>query len=268
MKASTKMRKMQDEASAPRTLSGTTARRPYVFLLMGQSNMSGRGRAAEVPELGHLDVLMWRDGRWTVAEEPLHTDKPERCGIGLGMSFAVQLVRTTGLAPIGLVPCAVGGSPLKRWMPGKDLYERAVKEAKAALEQGTLGGFLWHQGEHDSCIEEMADSYGERLAVMISGLRKKMDAAEAPFIAGELGPFLSEYSGAAYSDVVNRHLRELETRVTGYACASADGMTDNGDALHFDAKSLREFGIRYADAFRSRFVKKPLAAPSRRTRSV
>jgi len=231
-----------------------TLREPHVFLLMGQSNMSGRGRADEVSALGHPDILMWRDGRWMVAEEPLHTDKPERCGIGLGISFAVELTSKTGLAPIGLVPCAAGGSPLKRWMPGEDLYECAVKEARAALEQGTLAGFLWHQGEHDSCIKEMADSYAERLAVMISSLRKELDAAEVPFIAGELGPFLRDFSGAAHFEAVNRHLRDLETRVPGYTCVSADGMTDNGDSLHFNAKSLREFGIRYADALRSRFA--------------
>jgi hypothetical protein len=218
---------------------------------MGQSNMSGRGRAAEVPELEHPDILMWRDERWTVAKEPLHTDKPERCGIGLGMSFAVELVRKTNLTPIGLVPCAVGGSPLRRWMPGEDLYEQAVKQARAALEEGALAGFLWHQGEHDACGEEMAATYGQRLAVMIAGLRADLDAPDVPFIAGELGPFLSGFSKTAHFSAVNRHLRELGTRVTGYACVRADGMTDNGDSLHFDAKSLREFGIRYADAFRS-----------------
>jgi hypothetical protein len=245
-----------------------TLRKPYVFILMGQSNMSGRGKATDVPALGHPDILMWRDGQWTVAKEPLHRDKPERCGIGLGMSFAVELVSKSDLAPIGLIPCAVGGSPLKRWMPGADLYEQAVAQARVGLKQGTLAGFLWHQGEHDSCFEEMADSYGERLAIMISSLRKELDATEIPFIAGELGPFLRAYSGTAHFNVVNRHLSELESSVTNYTCISAEDMTDNGDALHFNAKSLREFGIRYATAFRSRFLERALDEPSRRDRSA
>lgn len=44
-------------------------------------------------------------------------------------------------------------------------------------------------------------------------------------------------------------LKELENSLAAYACASAEGMKDNGDALHFSSAALREFGIRYAKRF-------------------
>lgn len=220
-----------------------------IFILMGQSNMSGRGDLSEVPALRHPDVFMWRHGQWMAAEEPLHTDKPQMVGVGLGMRFAIEVMNRTGLSPIGLVPCAVGGSPLRRWMPGEDLYEGALKESVDALQYGNLAGFLWHQGEHDACGAEMAATYAERLAAMITCLRTALGRADAPFMAGEIGHFLKDFEKTTHYELINRTLRDLGKHVPGYLCVSADGLTDKGDSLHFNAASLREFGIRYARAF-------------------
>jgi len=112
-----------------------------IFLLIGQSNMAGRGRFDEVSTLRDPQVSMFQDGRWTVAEEPLHTDKPIIAGVGLGMSFAVELLTRAHPTPIGLVPCAVGGTQLSRWMPGADLYENAVSITRLALSNPSFA--LW-----------------------------------------------------------------------------------------------------------------------------
>lgn len=220
-----------------------------IFLLMGQSNMAGRGHLSEVPDLSHPDILMFRDGRWIAAKEPLHTDKPAVAGAGLGMGFAVELLHCRAMRPVGLVPCAVGGTPLSRWMPGGDLYANAVSQARQALAGGVLKGVLWHQGETDSGNTDDANRYGQRLESMISRLRLDLEAEAVPVITGELGQFLEHYSTPLLHKVINRQLGELEGRVSYYACVSAAGLTDNGDALHFNAASLREFGRRYADAY-------------------
>jgi len=220
-----------------------------VFLLIGQSNMAGRGKLDDVPELMHPQVFMFREGRWLPAREPLHTDKPHVAGVGLGMSFALALAEKTGIAPLGLVPCAVGGTPLNQWMPGADLYKNAVTTVKSALVHGTLAGVLWHQGEGDSHNQDDAASYGPRLAKMIQQLRADLSAESVPVIAGELGFFLQHHGGCDYFDLVNEQLREVENIVPGYSCVSARGMQDNGDSVHFNAESLREFGRRYAQKF-------------------
>ncbi len=220
-----------------------------VFLLIGQSNMAGRGKLEDVRRLMHPQVFMFREGSWLPAVEPLHTDKPKIAGVGLGMSFALELIEKAGIAPIGLVPCAVGGTPLSRWMPGADLYENAVRTVKSALVHGRLAGVLWHQGEGDSGRHDEAMSYGQRLAKMIQQLRTDLSAESVPVIAGELGPFLQHHGGCGFFELVNTQLREVENSVPGYSCVSARGMQDNGDSLHFNAESLREFGIRYAQSF-------------------
>lgn len=220
-----------------------------IFLLMGQSNMSGRGRLDEVPVLSHPSVHMFREDAWVPAVEPLHTDKPEMAGVGLGMSFAIKLMETSGLNAVGLVPCAVGGTPLSRWMPGADLYVNAVAVAKRALEGGTLRGVLWHQGEHDAGRQDDSASYGDRFREMIRSLRAELGDEGLPVVAGELGDFLEKRERLKFFGVVNRQLRELEHRLPGYACASAAGLVDDGGLLHFDARSLREFGERYAKVY-------------------
>lgn len=220
-----------------------------VFLLIGQSNMAGRGRLGEVPALRDPRVSMFRDGCWMPATEPLHTDKPAIAGVGLGMSFAAELVARASVTPIGLVPCAVGGTALSCWMSGADLYKRAVALTQQALSQGQLRGILWHQGEGDADTAEDANSYGRRFQQMIGGLRLRLSAADVPVIAGELGTFLQSRTDCNYFNVVNRQLRELVGRLPAYGCASADGLTDNGDSLHFNSVSLREFGRRYAHKY-------------------
>lgn len=220
-----------------------------IFLLIGQSNMAGRGNMDEVPELKHPQIFMFRDGQWVKAVEPLHTDKPRIAGVGLGMSFANHLIEEAGLVPIGFVPCAVGGTPLSRWMPGADLYENAVEIAKSALDHGILKGILWHQGEGDSNSLEDAESYGDRFSKMIESLRSEFSAESVPVISGELGRFLEKRDGCNYFKLVNKKLNELENKIPNYACTSSEGLNDKGDNLHFNAASLREFGVRYSEKF-------------------
>jgi hypothetical protein len=214
-----------------------------IFLLIGQSNMAGRGRLDEVEVLRDPRILVFRQGQWMTAAEPLHTDKAE-AGIGIGMSFAVEVLRSRGVS-IGLVPCAVGGTPLSRWMPGEDIYENAVSVTRSALSKGTLRGILWHQGEGDSANMDDAKSYGQRFQLMIRYLRSTLSVPGVPVIAGELGTFLP----IAHSGLVNQQLRELEEYLPAYACVTSKGLTDKGDRVHFDSKSLREFGIRYAKKY-------------------
>ena len=217
-----------------------------VFLLIGQSNMAGRGRLGEVAPLVDDRVLMYREGQWVKAKEPLHTDKPERAGVGLGMSFAIELLKVRPGVRIGLVPCAVGGTPLSRWVPGADLYENAVAVCREALAEGKLKGILWHQGESDSGSGEDAGSYGVRFRAMIESLRRQFNSPGVPVVAGELGEFIKDRDEFGYFDTVNRQLREMEGEVPVYGCVSSEGLGDNGDMAHFNAAALREFGVRYA----------------------
>jgi len=220
-----------------------------VFLLIGQSNMAGRGVMGEVSALRHSSVFMFREGQWIAAEEPLHTDKPEIAGVGLGMTFALEVLEAYPSGSVGLVPAAVGGTPLSRWMPGADLYCDAVAAAKEALTAGELKGVLWHQGEGDSHCRQDAESYGQRFGEIIAALRAELNASNIPFVAGELGEFLQDFEGCDFFRMVNRQLNGLGKTIPHYGCVSSAGLKDKGDHVHFDSASLREFGKRYAHEY-------------------
>ncbi len=219
-----------------------------LFLLIGQSNMCGRGFLTTVEPLKDPRISMFRVGRWSEAREPLFVDK-ETAGIGPGMSFALRLLRDGPEAKIGLLPCAFGGTKLHMWAPGADLYDHAVAITRIALKQGRLKGILWHQGEGDSGVPERAATYGETFEAMIAKLREDLDARDVPVVAGELGEFLKDRPGIPHFPLINQALRDAAARIPRYACVSAAGLTDIGDHLHFDAPSQRIFGERYAEAY-------------------
>jgi len=116
-----------------------------LWVLAGQSNMEGVGDLVDVEPPNELVHNFDMADRWMVAEEPLHTlvsatdrvhwrlndqKQPERYegdklrkftaerkkGAGMGLPFAVEMVKRTGV-PIGLLSCAHGGTSMDQWDP-------------------------------------------------------------------------------------------------------------------------------------------------------
>ena len=86
-----------------------------VYLLIGQSNMAGRGIVTDANRLSSAGVWKFtKEGRWTEGVEPIHFDR-KTVGAGPGLAFARILADADATLEIGLVPCAEGGSPLSRW---------------------------------------------------------------------------------------------------------------------------------------------------------
>ncbi|KAF0180647.1 MAG: hypothetical protein FD161_741 [Limisphaerales bacterium] len=228
--------------------------RLHLYLLIGQSNMAGRGVVEEQDKIPPPRVLKFtKENAWAPAIPPLHFDKPAIAGVGLGSSFGRAMAEANPDATIGLIPCAVGGTPLSRWSKGGDLYAQALERAKLALKDGTLKGILWHQGEADSGNEQLAKSYGERLAKMVKDLRADLGAGEVPFVAGKLGEFLKREDKDGKPSLwpkVNEQIGAISKSVPNTAAVESAGLMPKSDVVHFDTPSLREFGQRYAEAMR------------------
>lgn len=225
-----------------------------LYLLIGQSNMAGRGYITQDEGISRDRLLKFSQrNTWAPGTDPLHTDKPQIAGVGLGTSFGRAMADADKSATVGLIPCAVGGTPLERWQKGGDLYEAALVRAKLAMKDGTLKGILWHQGEADSAKEETAKSYNARLTQMIKDLRADLGAGEVPFVAGKLGEFLpptSKDGQPSLWPLVNEQIAALPQTAPNTAVADSAGLKHRGDVVHFDTPSLREFGRRYAEAMK------------------
>jgi hypothetical protein len=216
----------------------------HVFLLIGQSNMAGRGPVG--PEDRTIDPRVFTltpDRQWRPAADPLAFDKPALAGVGPGLAFAKAVARAHPDWIVGLVPAAFGGSSLDEWKPGGRLYTDALTRTRVALAGGgQLAAILWHQGESDT-KPELAATYVERFRLFAASLRRDLNAPEVPIIAGEIGRFV------AGGEAINRQLGLLPSAVPHCRLVSSEGLTDKGDHLHFDSSSARELGRRYAAAF-------------------
>ncbi len=233
----------------------------HLFLLLGQSNMAGRGKIEKEDLTPHPRVVMFnKANHWVPAVDPLHFDKAV-AGVGIGKTFGTIIAEENPDITVGLIPCAVGGSPIDSWKPGvlysgtkTHPWDDAMKRAKLALKDGELKGILWHQGESDS-KPELAKNYDEKLHDLVVRLRKELDASDVPVLAGQLGQFEGNPWNDGKKQVDQAH-RDLPTKVKRTAFVSADGLTDKGDKVHFDSASLRTFGKRYAEAY-GKLIAKP-----------
>jgi hypothetical protein len=227
-----------------------------LFLLAGQSNMAGRGTVEPEDRRPHPRVWsLERQEQWVPAVEPLHFDKPI-AGVGPGRSFGIAVADAEPGANIGLVPVAVGGSPIAAWEPGavhaqtgSKPYNDAIRRIRVAKQSGEFKAILWHQGENDSCAAATPD-YEAKLTTLIGRLRTELQNPALPVLIGQLGRFADapwSESRATIDAVHQRIARELPN----VAFVSSSGLVHKGDRVHFDSASARELGRRYADAYRA-----------------
>ena len=225
----------------------------HSFLLIGQSNMAGRGFLHEAQPIRDSRIKTLRNGRWQTMWEPIHFDRPF-AGIGLGASFAKRWTQDHPEEEIGLIPCADGGSCLDEWMPGTALFDHAVFQTELARRVSVLDGILWHQGEND-CTEELIRTYPERFDRFLRGFREAIQAQELPFLIGGLGDYLIRcdlYNDFTKTPLMNRALRTCAETHENCYFVTASGLTSNPDLLHLNAESQRKFGLRYYEAYCSR----------------
>jgi len=230
------------------------------FLMVGQSNMAGRGFIHEVTPIYNERIQMLRNGRWQMMAEPINVDRPVS-GISLVGSFAEAWCRENPEDRIGFIPCAEGGSSLDEWAVDQILFRHAVTQAKFAMENSELTGILWHQGESDSTHGNYKVYY-QKLHFIVEGLRKELNAPDLPFIIGGLGDFLGKTGFGKHCteyNLVNQELQKFAVEQDHCYFVTASGLTSNPDGIHMDAISQRKFGLRYYEAFSSKqHVMKPL----------
>lgn len=218
-----------------------------IYLLMGQSNMAGRGKLSSVEVAPNQKVLMLtKDLQWVPAKNPVHFDKPTMAGVGPGLAFG-GVMQQSLKKQVGLVPTAVGGTSIDSWVPGG--YDKATKkypfdDAKEriikAMQYGTIRGVIWHQGEADSDPEGAA-VYLSKLEKLIERVRALTKSPNLPFVAGELGRFKANAAN------INDKLKQLPALVPYTRVVSSDGLSHKGDQLHFDAASANLLGLRFAE---------------------
>jgi hypothetical protein len=162
-----------------------------VFVLMGQSNMQGAGRANDLKPPyteKHDRIRIWANGRW---EYFVPTQR-----FGPGVSFAHQLADFWPNDTIGIIKVASGGTGIrgfeKNWsferadltFDGKkgSLYQdlmNAVAEAKR-ISNPEFCGFFWKQGAADGTRKVLAEEYYDTFNQLVLDLRTDLNVPDLP----------------------------------------------------------------------------------------
>ena len=231
-----------------------------LFLLVGQSNMKGRG-AIEMNPVENKNILVFhsKQRQWNIARDPLHAqgtpdriDGSDNSGTGPGMSFAQTLAQHDAKLRIGLIPGAVGGAPIGSYGKDKKLYRRSLALTQEAVKQSklntTVKAILWLQGESDS-TKPLYQSYEGKLLDMIDRYRSDLKNPTLPFIACTLGSYINK-GPFQFVKETNKVLLGLPKKRTHTACIDARDLKGHiGDKLHYDTESQIEIGKRFAAAY-------------------
>ncbi len=115
--------------------------RTMVAVVFGQSNAANHGNKSF--ESVSPNIYNWFEGKCYRGEDPL---------LGGGGLTGGQWVAMSNLLiqrhdAIVLIPMAINGTPVKRWLG--DLHEPFVGLLENTKRQFTVTDFLWHQGEAD-----------------------------------------------------------------------------------------------------------------------
>lgn len=247
-----------------------------LWVLAGQSNMEGIGDMRDLEPGNPLVNSFAMSDTWMQAKEPLHVlaysldrvhwstgrnpDRPNRLreenldayfanltkGAGLGLPFAAEMVRLTGV-PVGLLPCAHGGTSMDQWDPSKkdmvgdSLYGAMIRRIEAA--GGKVAGVLWYQGESDA-TPAAAPLYEEKFRRFIAALRADVQQPGLPFYYAQIGLHINP-TGHDEWDAVQEIERKLELKIENVGMVSTiDSELD--DAIHAGVESLKTIGHRFA----------------------
>ena len=229
-----------------------------LFLLMGQSNMKGRGVMPDEPKRDPRLVMMhMRDDQWYLARHPLHLvgdartfEGADNAGVGPGLSFAEVLSGREPGVRIGLIPCAVGGSSINLWAKGAKLYDEALRRARLALQttlpvKARIRGVLWLQGEADATDTGMV-AHEAKLLKLVDDLRADLAIPDLPFIACTIAELRPDAEGQKKAEM-NRLLLSLPSQRPYTACVDARDLKGHiGDNVHYDTESQTAIGQRFA----------------------
>jgi sialate O-acetylesterase len=247
-----------------------------LWVLAGQSNMEGVGDLIDVqqpnPKVHSFDLT----DTWLVAKEPLHTlvnavdrvhwgknadkvpvrlegetlaryNEKRKKGAGLGLPFAVEMLHRTGV-PIGLVPCAHGGTSMAQWDPslkdkgGDSLYGGMVRRVRAV--GGKVTGVLWYQGESDA-NPTAAPVFAAKFAALVEAIRSDFGQPDLPFYYVQLGRFINNQNINEWNQIQEaQRLAEPAIPHTGMITAIN---TSLDDGIHVSTQDHKRLGKQFAN---------------------
>lgn len=220
-----------------------------IYVLAGQSNMSGWGQVDELVHWGggvgqsQTDVLYHTKGAGFGYLRPTDDDFGPELSFGRTMADGA----TTAIA---IVKEALGSTSLAEdWNPDQDagMYQRLLARVEKARTYWSaegydvrVAGIVWMQGEEDAKEIAMASLYEQNLVEFIDRVRQDLGALDTPFVYGEI-----RGKDFPYRDVVRSAQRAVDVLGIGAYLVDTDDLSTY-EELHFDTLSQLTLGRRFA----------------------
>lgn len=234
----------------------------HLYLFLGQSNMAGRAPIESQDKIViERSYLFNENGEWEPAQPGIAKESdiqsmqglnryssvelPNKFnGLNPAFTFAQTLTKTLPQIGIGIISNAKGGTYIREWEKGTQLYSEALRRVQEAMKFGTLKGIVWQQGESD----RKNSNYVVQLSQLIEDFRSDLGMEDLPFFVGEAPkvPKEGDSEKMALTIQFNERLAQLPNLVPYVYVISSDGFDDIGDGTHIDAESQRIFGKRFA----------------------
>jgi len=231
-----------------------------IFILGGESNMSGRGALNQLPTFPYQSkVKNYRNsGSWADAAEPIDSNASQVDSISAdtnaaaspSLAFGNKLASLRPYNEIGLVPCAKGSTTMANWTKSSllrsTLYGSMVARANEAKAAGVLKGVVFWIGWNDSGNSTAASNMAANLTAMFTALRTDVSEPNLKFVV--IG--LQDGYSATYRDTINAQLASMDGGLSGsIAFVSAVGVpVISGDAVHVATAGLVTLGEAAATA--------------------
>lgn len=232
------------------------------FLLVGQSNIAGRGFISEIGENNNLQVenvfRMNHQGEYVRADLMLQDlddrffpRKDNNEFVGPGLFFAEHIKKSFLKDHFGLVLCARGGCGLGTWLDKRNgLYLETIRRAKKAQHYGPCLGILIYIGEADTKTQQDAQQWPDRFETFIGDIKSDLDLDHVPIVFAQLasiGDHMRQSVPHGY-----KYWEEVQALQERYIANNVemirtDDLALNPDGLHVSAKGQIEIGKRYAE---------------------
>lgn len=252
-----------------------------LWLLAGQSNMEGAGymNCDDFCENENPFIkAFYMDDNWANAKPVLHNlhiskdsahketcvfnaqnykargltlyDEPpynSRRRIGPGFYFVTEMFELTSGIPQGVIPTAVGGAPITKWLPiseGENYYTAAIRRI---VETGSnIKGVFWAQGEGDAD----AKNYPAKIESIRIDLCKILDKSEIPFVQMQSFKCTTNI-GDENTNKIWSNFREMQRNMpfnTNSLATIATNDLELDDLIHLSSDSQKIAGKRAANA--------------------
>jgi len=224
----------------------------WIFILAGQSNMAGRAIVAASDTIANERILAINiENKIIMAKEPISFFESDTKGLSCGLAFGKELIKNVpDSICVLLIPAAVGASSINKWIG--DSIHRSVKlltnlkrQVAWAKKNGIIKGILWHQGESDVLSKEISN-YKTKLKNLFTEFRRTTENDKLIILTAEIGMFRKNNSK---EKVINKQIQQ-NVFLDPYAfLVKSKDFKSIGDELHFDSKSQRILGQRYAQKY-------------------